>query len=116
MTGAYNCWCVEGYFYPVVGGLYFTGRELETFFQEGRILRPDMFRCVVCAPGCDDCVDHAPCLYQRDRGLLLVLMVLMILIILGIAVLAALTYYFRTEMVRLTVLPAKSDSDIVFCL
>ena len=60
-----------------------------------------MFRCVVCAPGCDDCIDHAPCLYQRDRGLLLVLMVLMMLIILGIAALAALTYYFRTEMVRL---------------
>ena len=60
-----------------------------------------MYRCLACAPGCDTCVDSSPCLYERKIAILICLTFLIVVTILGVICVAAVTYVYREELVRI---------------
>ena len=100
MTGAYNCLCQKGYYYPHSTGVYFSGTEIEKFYRDGLEITGKMFQCEQCAPGCDSCVDRSPCLFKRNEALLVFLTIMVAFTVVAIACVAALAYLYRSEMVR----------------
>ena len=99
VTGAYNCLCRDGFYFPHSTGTYFSGTEIEKFHREGLEMNDNMFNCVTCAPGCDTCVDNSPCLFRRNKALLIFLTIMMVFTIIGIIGVATLAFLYRAEMV-----------------
>ena len=100
MTGAYNCLCDKGYYFPHSAGDYFPGTEIERFYRDGLEITGEIFQCERCAPGCDACMDKSPCLFKRNEALLIFLTIMVTFTIVVIACVAALSFLYRSEMVR----------------
>ncbi|KAK3597891.1 hypothetical protein CHS0354_029475 [Potamilus streckersoni] len=68
-TGAYDCYCEDGYYFPHgnVDPKAFNGTEVEKYFRYQKNLDQTLFMCIKCAPGCDTCNDGSPCLYKSSE-------------------------------------------------
>ena len=101
VTGAYNCKCRDGYYFPVQGSDFYPGSEIEQYYREGWVITPAMFRCIACAAGCDTCIDSSPCLYERNEAVLVVFTVLVVATILAVMGVSFVTYVYKGEMVSI---------------
>ena len=102
VTGAYNCTCKDGFYFPTTDASFFSGATIEQFYRDGLEITPDMFRCLACAAGCDTCVDDSPCLYERNEAVLIVFTFFIVATIFGIIGVSAMIFIYRSEMVGLT--------------
>ena len=123
MRGSYTCDCKPGYYFPDVHATekHFDGKELESYFDDpggdddddddgddddgddGRDVTTTTaarFRCAACSPGCDTCVDDAPCLYAMNKFIVSFLLVLTVALMLLLLAASYLIYLFRSKKVR----------------
>ncbi|KAK3597889.1 hypothetical protein CHS0354_029473, partial [Potamilus streckersoni] len=101
-TGAYDCYCEDGYYFPHanVDPKAFNGTEVEKYFRYQKNLDQTLFMCIKCAPGCDTCIDGSPCLYKSSEILRLLMMMLMVLTIAAICIVSGVTFMYRKHQVR----------------
>ena len=69
------------------------------FLREHGYVDGDMYRCLVCAEGCDTCVDSSPCLHERNDVLLIILLILNAAATVAIFGIAVVVYIYRYETV-----------------
>jgi hypothetical protein len=101
VPGAYNCFCKDGFYFSDKSKSVqaYTGEEIEEYFRQTGNIEDGLFQCVVCAEGCDTCVDDSPCLYSRNEPLMITLLILDLLTVAGIIGIAIATYLYRIELV-----------------
>ena len=121
VRGSYTCNCKPGYYFPDVDATekHFDGKELESYFDDsggdddsdddddddddgddGRDVTTARFRCAACSPGCDTCIDDAPCLYAMNKLIVSFLLVLTVALMLLLLAASYLIYLFRSKKVR----------------
>lgn len=101
MTGAYNCYCNLGYYFPkrTNGTRAYSGKDLDDYVRHYGAIKPGMFQCAACASGCETCVDSSPCVHEHEIVLKVMLLVLTSLTVVGIAIVAVVTYVYRNNKV-----------------
>lgn len=101
--GSYQCVCDDGYYFPDRGSTVraFSGFDIEAAYNSNSSTEDANFRCILCAPGCDTCVDDAPCLYSSSMALRLVVLALAIIQLVTVILISMATHLNRTEVVRL---------------
>ncbi|VVC24723.1 GPCR family 3, C-terminal,GPCR, family 3 [Cinara cedri] len=73
--GSYKCVCRRGYYFPApkyighpAGTRFFNGVIIEEEYEKlmlnksNNYSQPNMFECLRCAEGCDECTDSSPCI------------------------------------------------------
>ena len=101
VSGAYVCYCNEGFYFPSNNKTTeaYIGDDLEDYFREHGVIKPGLFRCVACAPGCETCVDDSPCLHEYNIFLKITLLTLTLLTVMGIICVALVIYIYRNNKV-----------------
>lgn len=103
IPGAYQCICKAGFYFPEPSAQLraYSGEDIENHVRQTGVIEHGMFRCIVCAEGCDTCIDDSTCLYQRNEALFISLLILNLVTVAGITCIAVVTYLYRREMVSI---------------
>ncbi|KAL3873520.1 hypothetical protein ACJMK2_036626 [Sinanodonta woodiana] len=106
-TGAYDCYCEDGYYFPYANAEHkaFNGTEVEEYFRYQRNVDQTLFMCIKCAPGCDTCVDGSPCLRRSSEVIRLLMMILMVFTIAAICIVSGVTFMYRKQLAIKTASP-----------
>ncbi|KAK6183213.1 hypothetical protein SNE40_010737 [Patella caerulea] len=105
--GAYQCHCVDGYYFPVVDSSIraYSGYDIERYIDKYFGLVTIPFRCLPCPRGCDTCVDDTPCLFPMELGIRIVVVLFAVIMIVGCCVVSFVVFKYRTQMVIKTASP-----------
>ncbi|XP_050441601.1 probable G-protein coupled receptor CG31760 [Adelges cooleyi] len=91
--GSYKCVCRRGYYFPApkyagsAGNRFFNGVIIEEEYEKLMLGQPNnysqgnMFECMRCAEGCDDCVDASPCIASLNWVLRSIILALSLIVI-----------------------------------
>ncbi|XP_072013672.1 probable G-protein coupled receptor CG31760 [Amphiura filiformis] len=102
--GTYQCQCEKGYYFPDVGSGQnaFNGTQVEEEFSKkirGYDNNYDSFICLLCAEGCDECVDKSPCFLEPNTILRFTLAILQCVFIVALLGLGIFTFIMRNNKV-----------------
>jgi G protein-coupled receptor 158 len=101
--GSYKCVCKIGYYFPntTSENRFFNGTDVEdeaAKLEEGEESYFDeetAFQCLLCAAGCESCVDSSPCIVTLNWVLRTILLILQCVIIGCLPVVVLFTYKYK---------------------
>ncbi len=105
VRGAYACECKDGYYFPdaYTKQKAFNGSILESMYSDNS--QPtddevDEYQCLVCAEGCDTCVDDSPCQHSFNIYIRTILLILTLAIICFVLIITCCINVYKKQKVK----------------